>query len=159
WSFTGGTATSLTDSVTKVVYNTPGKYKVELTAFRNGDEASIEIDDYILILPNESVQHFNLETFENPTNLTLNAIDNNTPFHGNTNRCVGNLLDNPFLIDNFNSSPGVISQFILYPVDVPSLSRAVISFDVAYAQKTTSTNHVLQVYTSTDCAKTWAIRK
>lgn len=159
WNFTGGTATSLTDSVTKVVYNTPGKFKVELTAFRNGDEASIEIDDYILILPNESVQHFNLETFENPTNLTLNAIDNNTPFQWNTNTTVGNQSNNSFFIDNFNSTPGVISEFILYPVDVTSLSQAVISFDVAYAQKTTSNNDLLQVYTSTDCGKTWAIRK
>lgn len=39
------------------------------------------------------------------------------------------------------------------------LTEAVVSFDVAYAQKTSSDNDLLYIYISNDCGNTWSLRK
>lgn len=159
WEFYGGTASSLSDSVVKVVYTNPGKYAVKLTAGRGSQSEEIIKKGYITILPDEGLSHFHRETFEDSTNAAYTIVHNLSPNDWQVNEVSGYQSQRSIFIDNYNGSPGIISDFILHPVNVSNLSSAVISFDVAYAQRTSSDNDLLQVYISTDCGKNWSIRR
>lgn len=159
WEFYGGTASSLTDSVAKVVYALPGKYAVKLTVGRGSQQEEITQKGYITILPDEGLPSFHRETFEDSTNSTYTIVSNLSPNDWKINNTSGYQSQRSIFIDNYNGSSGITSEFILHPVDISNLSAAVISFDVAYAQRTSSDNDLLQVYISTDCGENWTIRK
>lgn len=159
WDFFGGTATSAVDSVTKVVYSIPGTYNVKLKVERNGEERELTIPGYITILPDESLSHFHQETFEDTATVKCVVLNNQTPHNWELNSNTGFHSSRSFYVNNFEASEGITSEFYLHPVDLSGLSSAVISFDVAYAQRTTSNNDLLQVYVSTDCGKNWALRR
>lgn len=158
WNFHGGNATSTIDSLTKVTYSSPGKYDVTLVVERNGEEKSITLTDFITVLPNESSPNFNQETFEFQEGKYV-IISNDAPLNWELNSTIGNNSNQSIYINNFNINSNVVSDFYLYPVDVSELSTAVISFDVAYAKKSTSNSDLLQVYISTDCGQTWLLRR
>lgn len=159
WNFSGGTATSLTDSLTKVVYNSPGTYPVKLTVERNGEERELFIDHCITILPDESTPHFYKETFEDENNVNCIIVNNQTPFNWEISSASGSNSSQSFYVNNFNAASGITSDFYLSPVDLSGLSSAVVSFDLAYAQKTTSDNDLFYVYVSTDCGQNWNLRR
>jgi hypothetical protein len=56
--------------------------------------------------------------------------------------------------DNYNYSAGTISNFIVEPVDMTSLTNANMTFDVAYKQYSTE-NDRLEVLVSTNCGASW----
>lgn len=159
WEFYGGTASNLTDSVIKVVYTNPGKYAVKLTVGRGTQYEETTKKGYITILPDEGLSHFHRETFEDSTNATYTIVHNQSPNDWQVTSVSGHQSQRSVFIDNFNGDAGITSDFILHPVNVSTLSSAVISFDVAYAQRTTSDNDLLQIYISTDCGENWSIRR
>ncbi len=158
WDFYEGAATSATDSVTKVVYSSPGTYDVKLTVERNGEQREIIIEDYITILPDESVPHFHRETFENETTTCI-VTDNHAPFNWELNAATGFGSSRSIYVNNFEAAPGITSDFYFHPVDLSGLSSAVVSFDIAYAQRTIADNDLFYVYVSTDCGISWNLRR
>lgn len=159
WDFFGGSASSINNSTVKVAYSNPGMYDVKLKVTKDGEEQEILVQNYITILPENGLPHFHQETFENVNDITCTVLDNQTPYTWETNENTGFNSQHSFYINNFESPAGITSDFYFYPIDVSGLSSAVISFDFAYAQKTTSNNDQLQIHVSKDCGQTWLLRR
>lgn len=159
WDFFGGTANSTSNSTVKVAYSIPGTYDVRLTVTRNGEEQEILVQNYITILPEEGLPHFHREDFENSNDIKCVKLHNQTPYEWELNESTGFNSQQSFYISNFDSPEGLLSSFYFHPVDISGLSSAVISFDVAYAQKTISSNDQLQIHVSKDCGQTWLLRR
>lgn len=159
WDFYGGTANSITDSTAKVVYTTSGRYNVKLKAGRNNQFVETTLNDYITIIPNTSIHDTHIETFEDASTMKVTIIENDTPNNWESNTAIGFSSQQSLFVDNFNGASEVTSDFYLHPVDLSNLSAAVISFDVAYAQRATSNNDILQIHISTDCGQNWSVRR
>lgn len=56
--------------------------------------------------------------------------------------------------NNYVYASGTISNFIVEPVDMTTLTTPALTFDVAYCQYSTE-NDMLEVYVSTNCGSTW----
>lgn len=159
WNFFGGTATSITDSSTKVAYSASGNYDVKLKVMSGTEEREITLPNYVTVLPETSLPSFYRETFENTSSIHCEVIDNATPFNWQLNSSVGFNSNNSYSVNNFAIESPIISEFYLHPVDLAGLTSAVVSFDFSYAQRATSNVDLLQVYVSKDCGKTWDLRK
>lgn len=158
WFFEGGTASSYNDSSVIVTYSSPGEYRVKLIVQSENGTKEVEIEKYIIILPNESNDHFTVETFEtNNYNCTIIPVD--SPYKWEINEHAGYQSTKSIFFNNFDSPSGMSSQFVLDPVDVSSLSNVVVSFDYAFAQKSTTNNDLLKVFVSKNCGQTWDLRK
>lgn len=158
WVFNGGNAISTTTETTKVVYSNPGTYDIKLVVHQNQESRELLIPNYITILPQTGIPSFHIETFENsfdPMTITLqNPLDKKWE---TTN--VGFNSDHSFYLKNYEVTSNATYDFYLKPINLSGLSSAVISFDVSYSQKNTSNNDLLKVSVSTDCGKTWQLRR
>lgn len=159
WDFYGGISTSITDSIVKVVYSTPGTYDVKLTVEQNSEERELTIHNYITVLPESGLPDFYRETFENTGNINCVVVNNQGPYNWTVNTNAGFNSSQSFYLNNFETAEGLTSEFYFHPVDISTLSEAVISFDVAYAQRLSSNNDLLQIYVSTDCGNSWSLRR
>lgn len=59
------------------------------------------------------------------------------------------------MFDNYSYAAGKLSNFIVEPVDLTTLTNPVMTFDVAY-QQYDAENDRLQIYVSTNCGSTWS---
>lgn len=51
WTFEGGTPSTSSERHPAVVYNTPGRYKVTLQASNDENSSTVEVEDYIVVVP------------------------------------------------------------------------------------------------------------
>lgn len=158
WSFTGGTATSLTDSSTGVVYSSPGFYSVGLS-ISNGSSTLLETaTDYIYVIPqNASTTNLN-EGFENGVagqfwqqNFTNNGTWIASSF--------GSESTKSFYAPHFSASEPKNYELISLPIDVDALSSLAIAYDWAYRKSTSGDGETFNVYVSNDCGNFWQLRK
>lgn len=163
WYFEGGTPAISTEQNPIVTYNSSGKFNVKLVVSDGISIDSIEQIDLITVL-NESVTLPFYEDFEG-----VSALNETSEW----------LVENPqnnetFNVINFASYSGVKSAYInnfsevgnstddliSYPIDLTSVDTLVtMSFRYAYKRKPDFDNERLQVFSSTDCGRTWTLRK
>ena len=63
------------------------------------------------------------------------------------------------MINNFSNQPGSISTLqTLYNFNLSSMSAPTLTFKVAYQEKASTNNDLLQVFVSTDCGQNWNSR-
>jgi PKD repeat protein len=58
WTFEGGNPSSSTEKNPLVTYDTPGRYKVSLVATNDFTSSEIEVEDYVLVVPNDGLVAF-----------------------------------------------------------------------------------------------------
>jgi PKD repeat protein len=165
WLFPGGTPSSSTDSMPIITYASPGIYAVSYTATNISGSSSISKNEYIEIVSNVAdIQNIGSESFEsisvpNTTWRFENSNDANTWVQNNTIGCTGS---NSMMISNYTNSNADIETlytpgFNLSAMNATSAPLA-FTFKLAYQLKTSTANERLQVFSSTNCGQSWAVR-
>lgn len=156
WSFGDG-GTSVTQSPLHAFY-LPGEYKVVLTASRNGSSA---VSDTMLIRVNSytPLQYF-VEGFETGNTTTwglLNESDNDSLLYRISDNGSGYNSDKAVVIRMIDTSVTYSGRtvFLSPAIDLSALGATQFSFKYACSQKKQNSDDVLEVFTSSDCGKTW----
>lgn len=158
WEFDGGVASSLTDSVVTVTYNTPGMYNVKITVTNNGEIEHTE-ENYIHVVQASGSESGMHESFEHESDFFARWIrkENGAPVNWDFTS-PGFESNTSFFINNFEGGNWTY-EFHSQPLDASGLDAIAVSFDYAYARKASTNNDVLQIAVSTDCGETWTTRK
>lgn len=164
WNFFGQPATSLTDSIVKVQYNTPGIFNIALTTNFPGSTKTTTFASKVYVLNNTINTNYSVpftDSFENLTNFNNDwtSVNKNndaakwqsmssTNYSGS--KCIG--------ISNYNNIAPAIDDLISPSYDLSALSTATLSFRLHFASQTIDDNDKLQIYSSSNCGKTWLLR-
>lgn len=161
WSFPGGTPSASTDSMPVVQYNTPGIYNVTLTAGTSAGTNSFTRNAYIRVrstTPAVSDWQY-IESFENVTIPSVDWVVNND--HGPGWAVIGNAGYtgvSSIKLSNSSALAGDVDEIILPSIDLSAIDNPTMTFQVAFAQKSSSDNDRLRLMVSTNCGKTWQQR-
>jgi hypothetical protein len=161
WSFPGGSASSLTDSITKVQYNTPGIYTVSLSKTYQSTTKTEQFINKIHVLddePNPNYVFAFTEGFESPTDfntdwtivntdhdLTTWELVNSTSFTGAY--CAAVL--------NFDKKAPLVEELISPAYDLSTVKNPTLSFQVHFANRITANYDKLVVFITNNYGKTW----
>ncbi|HEY6161188.1 MAG TPA: M43 family zinc metalloprotease, partial [Bacteroidia bacterium] len=162
WTFPGGTPSASTDSFPVITYNTPGTYNVTMVVSNGAGNNSLTRTAYIHV-GSSTATYSNWqysESFESISSLPSTdwSVVNNG---GNTWTSVTgpNYTGvKSVMITNGTSESGQTDELIGPSVDLTVIPSPVFTFRVAYAQRTSADADKLQMYVSTNCGQTWAIR-
>jgi PKD repeat protein len=165
WTFPGGTPASSTDSMPVVHYNTPGYYNVSLTVGNASGSVSTTKTNYIRVNPSTAsyASTFYSESFEGAAIPSADWQVNNLAPGGNTwtqTTAAAVTATHSVRIVNNAAADGSVDELISPSIDMTHIAGATptLTFKLAYAQSSTTTNDKLQVYVSTTCGKTWTLR-
>ncbi len=160
WTFPGGTASSTTDSVVTVTYNTPGVYSVSLDATDGTSTQSLTKTDYITVLPLGAKGTPTVEGWETGTVVADDWFLTNPS--GNkwqvTNLAAATGTYSLY-IDNASSMEGEIHEIVSTTYGLQFNTDLTISFKHAFAQRNTGTADVLKLSVSSNCGESWSTRK
>lgn len=162
WDFTGGIASSLTDSVVTVTYPFPGQYNVSLTATgSNGQHTETRNNAVNVIAGNNGPVLPFTYSFEDATlpsgisvfNEQGDSIQwkiNNTTGANNTSQCI--------YLNNFPDSTnyGNRDYFETGYFNLSNVTAASLSYYYAYAKRYTAQADSFWLMYSTDCGGTWS---
>jgi PKD repeat protein len=160
WTFNGASVpTSITENPNNVSWSTPGTYNVTLVASNTSGNNAKTRTNYITIYPLIAVDKLPVfEGFES-TNITTDgwAIDNGgasaTWFRNTSSKHSGAAS---FEINHYTgTTSGDVDAFYSKSYNFTNISKPVITFYTAYAQKASGVNDLLKLYISTDCGQTW----
>lgn len=164
WTFEGGTPATSTDSMPSVTYTTPGVYDVQLTVSNSTGTVSATKKDYISVTPAIGLGGpFLVESFETDTIPNANwTVAYGAP--GNTWKRTGLAAvtgSYSVMIENTAASNTFVDELIGPAIDMTKIAgpNLELGFYAAYAKRTSTSNDKLEVYVSTDCGKTWIMRK
>ncbi len=156
WSSNGGTTVSYTDSILKIVYNTPGNYDVKLTVSNPFDSDSTTKSNYISVLPVTGVRNWVNEDMEYlspfPSDKWMTDRLNGSG-SWEINDSVGFSGNKSIMYDNFNHSGEV--AFESTTIDLSGYTSASLFFRYAYTNKVFNTVDRINTYWSNDCGATW----
>ncbi|MFH1319070.1 MAG: M43 family zinc metalloprotease [Bacteroidota bacterium] len=153
WSFPGGTPSASTMKYPAVTYDLPGIYDVSLTVTNDDGSYSETKSSYISVTAPLSMPYS--EAFS--TGLDWAIVNGD---YGNTweytsfasySGSGGSLKMNNYSGNMVYEKDEGISP----PIDLSVMESAQITFKVAYAQKSATTNDVLKLWVSPDCGNIW----
>ena len=160
WIVNGGTASSLNDSVITVTYNTPGTYSVTLTVSNASGSDVVTKNGVVIVLPTTAAYTSGwTEDFENdvipeadwiPHNMSTASFGISNSVHYTGSKSLSYI--------NSASYVGLVSEVAGPTFDMTAISNPVLTFHVAFAQRTSDNTDKLRMLVSTDCGKTWAQR-
>lgn len=180
WTFEDGNVSTSTDKNPTVSFTSPGWKNVSLTVEDNGRSHTVTKENFIWISPDWPVFSGNVHfTFDdNPDywviqNPSKQVYEWQVKSDAGVNGSGGIFLNttspytNPTKFSNeyFHSQRrgGVKSAFVSQPIDLSYYSgNASVSFDFACATDGTNSDEIseqLEIYSSSDCGKTWQLRK
>ena len=167
WSFPGGTPSSSTDQNPVVTYSTPGSYSASLNVSNSAGSNVKTKSNYIIIstatpsLVSPIVEGFEIAAFpQNTSDATKNWRYEGTVSNGFARTTAAftsgaaSLKYNNLSVASDNSS-SVVSPVIDFSAVT---SPATMTFKVAYARRSSTTNDKLEMWISSDCGKTWTRR-
>jgi PKD repeat protein len=167
WSFPGGTPSSSTLQNPAVTYSTPGSYSATLNVSNSAGSNTKTKSNYILVststpnLVSPVVEGFEIAAFpQNTSDATMNWRYEGSVSNGFARTTTAfasgaaSLKYNNLSIATDNSS-SVISPVIDFSAVT---SPATMTFKVAYARRSATTNDKLEMWISSDCGKTWSRR-
>ena len=160
WTVTGGTASSLSDSVITVTYNTPGTYSVTLNV-SNAVGADVVTKNSIVIVLSTTAMYSNgyIEDFENDVlpEADWTPVNNGSGTFSITNNAHYTGTKSLAFFNSVNYV-GQISDAVGPTLNMTSIGNPMLTFHVAFAKRTSTDVDILRLMVSTDCGKTWAIR-
>ncbi|MBL7912538.1 MAG: choice-of-anchor J domain-containing protein [Bacteroidia bacterium] len=161
WNFAGNPATSLTDSIVKVKYNTPGVYTVMLTKNYLSASKTSTFTNKVYILKDSANASYPMpffEGFENAATFNTDWIavnknndaaiwqnDNTTYYTGF--KCAS--------ITNFNQIAPSTDDLISPAIDLSASVSNTLSFVLHYALRGATNSDKLEVFISNNCGLTW----
>ena len=162
WNFPGGNPVTSPDSFPVVQYNTPGVYNVSLTVTNASGSNTLTKTAYIYVSPTTATyaswQYF--EGFENISSLpstdwqVINSGGNTWSSITGPNQAGTRSVR----VMNSVSESGLTDDLIGPGINLSLIPSPVMTFWVAFAQRTSSDNDRLNVYISTNCGQTWNVR-
>lgn len=180
WTFEDGSVATSNDKNPTLSFTSPGWKNVSLTVEDNGRTNSITKENYIWIAPNWPVFNGNINfTFDNNPDYWVVQNPSNLVYEWEVKSDAGkngggaiflnttSPYTNPTKFSNeyFHNQRrgGAKSAFVSQPMDLSYYTgNATVSFDIACATDGTSSEEIteqLEVYSSSDCGKTWQLRK
>ncbi len=160
WFFEGGSPAVSSDPNVAVTYTTPGVYEVKLVVSNGLVSDSIIKTNYIEVFESPSGRNGLVEDFE-----PLNDINDSHWFTDDISdtweisTTVGKNSSKSVMLSNFDDFSGRKTNLYTKPIDASNANDMVLSFDYAFAKKTSSSNDQLKVFVSNDCGVNWATRK
>ena len=164
WSFPGGQpATSAAKNPT-VTYNTFGSYNVGLSV--TNAQGSSAITNYAKIAVRPSLKPVWINGFSDGFE-QWNVPNNNWYVEADvdtidffTTQTVGFNSGKSVKLNNYDIRSTRIISLITNSIDFTNSKSVRLNFDYAYTSKTNPVEvDVLKIYTSTDCGKTWSIKR
>jgi PKD repeat protein len=168
WTFEGGTpATSTSATPINVTYNTPGLYKVTLSASNAAGADSVVKTGYIRVDEDWADIDYNgtyTEDFQNTSNFywdwQVRNYDNNAQTWSVSN-FAGYQSSKCVMMSGYNNYDHDVDDLISPSYDLTYTSAINLTFKCAAASKAGSAadvNDVLKVYVSTNCGTSWNLR-
>ena len=164
WDFPGGTPSTSSVANPTVIYNQAGTYEVSLTVSNSAGTSTTMRQKAIAIRPNWTPYQASWqENFESPQlppseNLSIFSEYDTVKFEL-TNLAASSGSQSLFL-DNFNATePRDVDAVVSPKLFTLFGQKLQLSFDYAYAKRTSSDGGILNVKISTDCGKTWTLSK
>lgn len=161
WNFSGGNASSLTDSIVKVKYSAPGTYSLTLTKNYLSSSKTATFTNKVYVFSNIANPSYTVpfsDGFENTTafnndwtiiNRNNDAASwqnvNNTNFSGN----------NCMSISNFGQSAPSTDDLISPAYNMGAVTDATLTFRMHFATTATTNIDKLEVSISSDCGLSW----
>lgn len=161
WNFENGSAASLSNPTTSVLYSTPGTYDVYLKASNGTDTVELLVPDYITVLPAIGQEIGLTDGFEDGISAVMNRwltrdVDQlynwemaNVSYNSN----------HSLMYNNLGAGENEVVELYTKPMDFSSLTSLAIAFDWAFANVYSTDNSVLKIQVSTNCGTTWTTRK
>ena len=165
WTFQGGTPAISTDSAPVIHYNTPGIYDVGLTVTNSSGSATTTKTAYVTINPSTAMYNNTMysEGFEgtaipnNDWQVHNQSPGGNTWVQTSTAAATGT---KSVMITNLSTSDSYVDELVGPSVNMTSITGSInISFKVAYAQRTSTSQDKLQLYVSSNCGQAWSLRR
>jgi len=161
WSFPGGSASSLTDSIVKVTYTAAGIYTVTLTKNYQSNSKTEVFADKVQVL--ENVQNPNYifpfqESFETPSDFDSDWSIINTdsdPTKWELTYATGYSGSNCVMLNNFGKVAPLTDELVSPAYDLSAVVSPTMTFRLHFANRITANYDKLVVYISNNCAKTW----
>lgn len=156
WNFGDG-GTSVVQNPEHIFY-LPGEYKVTLTASKNG--SSIVSDTMLIRVNSYTPLPYFVEGFESGNTTTwglVNESDNDSLLYSVAGNASGYNSDKAAVI-RLNDTTATYSGRTVFSspaIDLSALGATQFSLRYACSQKKQNSDDVLEVFTSTDCGKTW----
>jgi len=159
WSFPGGTPATSVDSEPNVVYSTPGTYSVTMRVFNSAGGDSLTRLNYIHISGIPTVTAPYTEDFEVAgtfpgTDGWLVNNDNGVTWQRVTTAGSNGVAS--VRISNYTDPAGQSDEWIMPAHDFRNFSQPTFSFKVANAQRNSSSDDMLELYSSINCGRTWS---
>jgi hypothetical protein len=163
WNFFGNPSSSVTDSIVKVFYGTPGIYNVQLSTSNGSSNKSKTFTAKVHVLastvnPNYTVPF--TDSFENNANFNNDWVrvnhDDDTTWARHTSTAFTGLACAG--ITNYNNSAPLKDEFISPAYDLSSLSTATVNFKLHFTTRTSNDYDKLEVLMSTNCGLTWTVK-
>lgn len=160
WTFTGGTPATSGDANPTVTYAAPGTYEVKLEVSNANGGSTITRTDLVVIGP--LISNLGLPFEEGMEGSSFppagwkvdggNAGDwqKVTGVGAGSNSSVRATIDE-------STEDGAIYRLTLPSLDFGAVKDPRITFDLAYARRSTSTTERIRVYASTDCGQSWVL--
>jgi hypothetical protein len=166
WTIQDGNPSTATTPTVNVTFNTPGWKVITLEVSNDLGSSSVTKTQYLYISQtNAGIQNFydDFESIDALNNWQIVNTDNN-----NSNWTLapnaGYFFSKCIYLNAFGNTPGDYDYFVTPSMDLSSGNNAYLRFKVACATRASNTlnnnmNEELRIYSSTNCGKTWAIRK
>ncbi len=160
WMFTGANITNTNKDTPVIVYSTPGKYKVTLMVTNGFGSNTLNVDDYITVVPAVAFEKTSVsQDFENPSweiSTGWSVVDQGLKFKRETTTSYGGAA---CLVAPINTSvpAGQRFQLITPPIDMRSLAgkSPKISMMVGYVRQNNLSSEELRIYYSRGCENNW----
>jgi len=164
WAFEGGSPATSTDLTELVTYDAPGLYDVSITSTNSAGSGTAVRPDFVRVSPDNAGSGSGpfYEFLDNEADLNDFVIFNSdnslakweysawTGF-GSFGSCVR--------MRNFYSVSQEIDDFITPAYDISSVSSPAMTFRISGAERGSTVEDQLRVYTSTNCGQSWILRK
>lgn len=165
WTFAGGTPATSTAQNPTVSYSAPGTYTVTLTATDGSASDTETKTNYITVLPGggEALPFF--EGFESINTLASSPrwfVYNDGGNAWEVTSTAANSGNKSVKLTNFGQSTDFNDEIISNTIDLSSVNSTTgmtLSFRYAYRKRTSTSNDLLRVFLTNDCATTWDVRK
>lgn len=156
WSFPGGTPSSSTAQNPTVTFAGSGTYNVTLTATNASGSKSVTKQG-VKVLSEWGYLFPYTEGFESPTAIP----DKLNPEGGATNNWTISFAaysgSKSAYVKNFSNGVGAVAELSSHTLNLSNQSSATMTFQYAYAKKTSTLGESTQLLISNDCGNTWVV--
>ncbi len=161
WTFPGGTPSTSTEQNPTITYNTAGTYSATLTASNNTGSDSFTRTNYVNVSGDAMFNaQFYSEGFESASGFSSDwtIVNYATAYTWDRNTSYKYSGAASVRMNNYSNTVGEVDDLISPSYNLGMVTDPTMTFNYAFAQRTTDNTDRLRVQVSTNCGETWATR-